>query len=125
MAVYATTDDVRLVYPAVKIDETHLERLLNIAEARLLVRVPSIPRRVNAGTLPEDLVTATIVDMVVRVLRNATPSLESTQAAAGSFSYSAKAVPGADRVMVIKSDLTDLLPPDLPGTVRMEVDLWP
>lgn len=108
---FASLQDVVLRFPAATDDEAGAEALLDLAHARLLARVPSIPARVSSGRLDPELVRGVLVDMVVRVLSAAgADGRESFQVQAGSFNIGGKYAPGANKVMVLDSDLIGLLP---------------
>ena len=126
MSDYAFPADVELIYPPAAERRDLVQEYLDIAEARLLARVPSIRERVASGALPEVLVRAAVVDMVARVIDPA-KSMQVTQASAGGFQVGMSAVPGANRVMVLDSDLAGLLPPgtSTARTIRTRVLSWP
>lgn len=75
MGTYATVDSLRAAafgidIPAGEAADTAVARLIDKAEARILAQVPSIPGRVEAGTLDADLVGGVVEDMVLRVVSN-------------------------------------------------------
>ena len=75
MGTYATVDSLRAAafgidIPAGEAADTAVARLIEKAEARILAQVPSIPGRVEAGTLAADLVGGVVEDMVLRVVSN-------------------------------------------------------
>jgi hypothetical protein len=87
MAVYATWDDVVATYE-LEIPETQqprIEMLLRQASARLTALVPSLPARIEAGTLDPDLPGGMVVEAVLRVYRNPAGV---TQQSTGPFSRS-------------------------------------
>lgn len=107
---YADAASVAIVYPSASaVDLERVDAMLEIAEALLLRRVPSIPRRIASGELDATLVKAALVDMVGRVISNPSPGQESYQMGAGPFSTSAKFTAGANRIMVLDSDLAAIL----------------
>lgn len=70
-----TAEDIRdagfgLTIPAGEAVDKQLVGLVAKAKARLLALVPSLPRRVTAGTLDEQTVKGVIEDMVLRVVKN-------------------------------------------------------
>jgi len=72
MAIWTTPADVtaRWVGNDVPTDEALVAQLLEDAEAVVLAEFPRIQERIDAGTLPESVVTMVVVRMVSRILRN-------------------------------------------------------
>jgi hypothetical protein len=72
MATYATWQDVVDTYelPIPAEHQPRIEKLLAQASARLTALVPSLPTRVNAGTVDPELPSSLVVDAVLRVYRN-------------------------------------------------------
>jgi hypothetical protein len=68
MSVWASVADVEAVYEAEVPDRA--QALLDRAEVLLKSLVPTIAARITADTLDPDLVRMTLVDAVIRVLRN-------------------------------------------------------
>lgn len=97
-----------------------VQEYLDLAHARLLSRVPSIPARVASGALSAVLVKGVLVDMVKRVLdRRDGAGMESQSVGAGPFQIGGKFAAGSDRIRVLDSDLIDLVPSSgAVGTIR-------
>ncbi|WP_102508104.1 hypothetical protein [Sanguibacter massiliensis] len=70
-----TPSDIRdagfgLAIPEGPTVDAQIQKLIDKAEERLLAAVPSVPRRIAAGTLPAALVKGVVEDMVLRVIKN-------------------------------------------------------
>lgn len=72
MVPYATLDDAKARYEGTIATEREpwVATLLAEAEAKLDAKLPDLRGRVDAGTIPADLVRWTVVDAVLRVVRN-------------------------------------------------------
>ncbi|MQA14219.1 MAG: hypothetical protein GEV09_08615 [Pseudonocardiaceae bacterium] len=72
MGVYASTEDISGRWAGYDPDEheDRATRLIGDAEALLLDRIPGVPQRIANGVVSDRTVTAVVVDMVKRVLRN-------------------------------------------------------
>jgi hypothetical protein len=97
MAIYATFEDVKALYELPMPDDQQLrvEALLRQASARLTALVPSLPARVEAGTVDPDLPGGMVVEAVLRVYRN--PS-GVTQQSTGPFSRSLHATAARNEI---------------------------
>ena len=126
MAEYAAIQDVTDAYEGV-IDESqdaYIQALLDLAEARLLRRVPSIPARVESGDLSRILVTGALVDIVLRKVRNPHPGYYSQQS--GDSSYQLDRSLASGRIEIMPSDIELLLPPSSVARrhLRSNVPAW-
>lgn len=71
MAALATSADVVALYqPLNTVEAGQVDRYLRLASNKLLMKIPSIPARIEAETLDADLVTDIVASMVVRAFRN-------------------------------------------------------
>lgn len=122
--MFAAFSDVLKQHPSLPLaDEDYVHHLVQVAEDRLLAKVPSIPDRVAAGTLNERLVTAAVVDIVLRVVKNPDPGAVVVDTTDGPFRQSTRRVAGSDRIVILDSDLTDLWPrrSRRVGTIRLGI----
>lgn len=98
--------------------------LLDLAHARLVARVPSIPARLAAGTLDPTLVKGALYDILARALSMPEPGEQPTteQFSAGPFQSSRTW--SQDRVFVRDNDVRDLLPRSGARVVQMTTPAW-
>ena len=69
MASFAEIGDIELRWrPLISDEKPRAQILLEQASRLVLLRIPSVPSRVELGTLDPDLVADVVVGMVVRVL---------------------------------------------------------
>jgi len=59
-----------ITIPAGEAVDAQLDALIAKAELRLVAAVPSVPSRIEEGTLAVELVQGVVEDMVLRVVRN-------------------------------------------------------
>lgn len=114
---YASVLDVRDVYDIEESDE-RVQALLDVAEARLIARVPSLPRRVASGSLDVVLVKGALVDIVGRALSvpvGVTQESETTGPYTKSVTFRQSAA-----MEITAADLVGLLPAaGLIGSARL------
>jgi hypothetical protein len=99
--------------------EDQIAALIQDAEAVILAEFPKIQDRIDANTLPIQIVTMVVVRMVTRVLRNP-ENLTYWQQNTGPFGQGRSF--GADRDIWLTAEERDLLAPKTRGKA-FEVDL--
>lgn len=105
MAALATVTDVENRWRPLSADETTVATtLLDDASEALRFRIPNLDQKITDGDVSEDLATATVVSMVVRVLRNPDAI---KQESVGSYSRTFMDDP---QLMVTSDDLELLTP---------------
>jgi hypothetical protein len=124
MTLWANASDVtdRWVGSDEPTDTTLITALINDAEAVILAKFPKIQDRIDADTLPEQLVIIAVVRMVTRVLRNP-ENLSSWQQTTGPFSQS-RTFGRGDQDIWLSDEEIELLSPKVKGKAY-EVDLAP
>lgn len=129
VGTYADFTDVQqaaygLDIPSDSATQLSIEALIAKAEKRLLARVPSIPARIEAGTLDIMLVQGVVEDVVIRLIRN--PQGFSSEQA-GEFSYRIDRLVASGRIEITDDDVADLLPKAAHrgfGSMRLDVPAW-
>lgn len=116
MAVYATWDDVVTSYelPLPVTAKPRIESLLRQASARLTALVPSLPTRLDAGTLDPDLPGGLVVEAVLRVYRNPAGV---TQQSTGPFSRSLSRDAARNEIFFDPATVQAILAPDAERSV--------
>ena len=122
-ATYADVTD-RWVGPNEPTDEDLVSALLADAEAVILSEFPQIQDRIEAGTLPQNVLTMVQVRMVSRVLRNP-ENLTYTQQMTGPFSQAKNYGTNGNTDIWLSDEERNLLAPKRSKGKAFEIDLAP
>jgi len=103
--------------------DTQIQTLVDKAEARLLAAVPSIHRRIAAGTLSVALVEGVVEDMVLRVIKNPRAL---RQMGVDDFQATIDTAVSSGALYVTTGELALLAPPPrgAVGSVRIGLPGW-
>ena len=114
MNQFVNVDDVAPLWPdGLSTDPDRTQKLVDLAVARIINRVPSIPSRLASGSLDKLLLVGAVAEVVARAIRaDSQDDAEQVTDAAGPFSRTRRY---GDRVRITDADLIDLLPPATSG----------
>lgn len=121
-----TYEDIRVLNP--QLDDTQALReqaqaLLDLAEARLVQHLPTLPQRVESGEVSLTIVKGLLIEVVSRVLNNPFPGMQSMQSGAGPYQLTQKPVDASDRIRFTRNDLAGLLPRRANGMYSLQMKI--
>lgn len=114
-----------LTIPAGEAVDASIARLIAKAEQRVLLRVASVPARIEAGTLQADAVAGVVEDMVLRVMRNPRAL---RQVSIDDYAETIDNIASGGELYLTDNEATLLAPPvgarSRVGSIRLGLPAW-